>query len=380
VQANCTITDFRPAMVAGRDTGRKWAWTSNVGGGDFFRFFDPAGNRVPHSAMRTIYHRHGPCLTEVTFPGRIGNGIRQSTTVSLGRTDDLVRGVYRLRLDVTQPMKFSRFVIFQIGADTYSYTGERKMAVGNEGGLIKEWDTQWGGNTYRTERMECTGHVPWVSLHEAVPRANQKNGCWANRGIVIRSWKARLGGRGASPWIAERGLTLHRKDTSTLDILPPPGVSRLEPGDFVDATIEHVVVPQFAKDYYGPNAALRAALSKDENTWRMILREARANHRQVQTTRGTLERRYPDVRVRVADGQAAFTLTGGLGYVPVTFTGLKKPAGHTLLVDGQPLDQSVHGNDFWQTDCDPATRTWSRTYNVPATDNQPHAIQLGPAQ
>ncbi len=380
VQADCTITDVRPAMVAGTAGGKKWAWTSNVGGGDFFRFFAPSGDRVPLSAMRTIYHRQGPCLTEVTFAGRIGNGIAQSVTVSLGRTDDLVRGVYRLRMDVTQPMEFSRFVLFQIGADTYSYTGERKMALGNADGLVKEWETHWGGNSYRTERLECTGRVPWVSLHEAVPRENLMNGAWANRGIVIRSWKARLGGKDASPWIAERGLTLHKKDTSTLDILPPPGVSRLEPGDFVEATVEHIVMPQYARDYYGPNEALRAALAKDESTWRLILREACGNDRQVRTTRGTLERRCPDVRVRVTDGQAAFTLTGGLGYVPITFTGLTSPADHTLLLDGEPLDQSVHGNDFWQTDYDPAIRRWSRTYNVPVHDDQPHSIQLSAAQ
>jgi hypothetical protein len=90
------------------------------------------GQRVPHARMRTAYQRYGPCLTEVTYAGRIGDGLEHSATVSLARTDDLVRGVYRLRLDVTRATDFSRFVIFQIGADTYSYTGERKMALGNE--------------------------------------------------------------------------------------------------------------------------------------------------------------------------------------------------------------------------------------------------------
>ena len=167
VQANCTITDVRPAMVRSDGKEERWGWTSNVGGGDFFRLFDPAGNRVAHAAMRTTYHRQGPCLTEVTYAGRIGAGITHATTVSLARTDDIVRGVYRLRLDVNKATDFSRFVIFQIGADTYNSTRERKMALGNESGLVKEWDTQWGGNTYRTAPMECTGRIPWASLHEA---------------------------------------------------------------------------------------------------------------------------------------------------------------------------------------------------------------------
>ncbi len=74
-----------------RSTGKqeRWGWTSNVGGGDFFRVFDPAGKRVAHTAMRTTYHRQGPCLTEVTYAGRIGIGMTHSTTVSLARTDDV---------------------------------------------------------------------------------------------------------------------------------------------------------------------------------------------------------------------------------------------------------------------------------------------------
>jgi hypothetical protein len=356
--------------------GAPWGWTVNVGGGDFFRCFDPAGRRVAPAAVRTTHHRLGPCLTEVAWAGRTGDGLTHTVTASLARSDDLVRGTYRLRLDVTKATEFSRFVLFQTGADTYAYSQERKLAFGNETGVLREWDAQPGGNTYRGEPRECTGRIPWVSLHEAAPSKPEETGAWANRGVIIRAWKARLGGKEAQPWIAERGLTLHRRDTATLDLVPPPGVTRLEPGDFVEATIEFVVVPQAAKDYYGPNAALRAALAKDGNTWRMIHREAVCNDRQVAMQTGRLVRTYPAIAVDVAEDHAEFTLTGGLGYVPVTFNGLTSPTGHGLRIDDQPLNQSVHGNDYWQTDYDPATKTWSRTYNVPVGDVKPRKLRL----
>ena len=73
---------------------------------------------------------------------------------------------------------------------------------------------------------------------------------------------------------------------------------------------------------------------------------------------------------------AEFTLRGGLGYVPLTFTGLASPRGHVLRLDDQPVDQAVHGNDFWQTDYDPAAQRWSRTYNIPIHDDRPHTIQF----
>jgi hypothetical protein len=150
----------------------------------------------------------------------------------------------------------------------------------------------------------------------------------------------------------------------------------LEPGDFVEATIEHIVMPQFAKDYYGPNEALRAALGQWENTWQMIHREAVGNDRRIEIKAGTLERLYPAVRIRTADDRAEFTLTGGLGYVPLTFTGLTSPSGHALYLDGQRVDQSVHGNDFWQTDYDPATQRWEMTFNIP-TGKTPGLLRFG---
>ncbi|MCU0748296.1 MAG: LamG domain-containing protein [Akkermansiaceae bacterium] len=378
-QANCTITDVRPLMVKAKVEDPPWNWTGNVGGGDFLRFFTPAGERVPHSAMRAIHHRPGPCLTEVTYTGKIGDGIRHSTTVSLARTDDIVRGIYQIRMDATKPMDFSRFVVFQAGADTYNSSRERKMAIGNETGLTREWNTKWGGNVYRTAPVECTGRIPWFSLHDGELGANDHNGPPANRGIVIRAWKARLGGKDVSPWMAERGLTRHQTDSSTLDIIPPPGVTRLEPGDFIEATFEHIVMPKLAKHYYGPNAALRDALTKDENTWRMIHREAVGNDYAVTVKAGTLERLHPDLRVRTEKDSAALDLTGGISYVPVTFTGLNCPRSSTLTVDGVLFDQAIHGKDFWQSDYDPLTRTWSKTYNIPIGGKKILCISLAPA-
>ena len=379
-QAQAAILDVRPLMVRSMHADQHWHWTHNVGGGDYFRLFDPDGRRVPHARMRAAYRRHGPCLTEVTYAGRIGDGLEHSATVSIARTDDIVRGVYRLELEVTQPTDFSRFVLFQLGADTYSYTGERKMAVGHERGLEREWETQWGGDTYRSEPQEATGRVPWSSLHEAVPRrGDREHGARANRGLVIRHWHARLGGREAGPWFAERGVRARGVDTATLDLLPPPGLTRLEPGDFVRATLEYLVIPQFADDYYGPNQALQAALQEDENTWRPVYREAVGNDRHVTMIRGTLDALHPAITVQTQNDAAELTLHGGLGFVPITFTGLSLPRGHTLYLDNRPVDQSVHGNDFWQTDYEPRTQRWSRTYNLPAAGDRPRTIRLEPA-
>jgi len=373
---NCSITDVRPLMVTAMN-GKPWGWTDNVGGGDFFRLFDSSGNRMVHRSMDANYRRYGPCLTEVVYSGKIGAGIQHSETVSLTRTDEFVRATYRVRLDVGEPIDFSRFVIFQIGADTYNFSQPGKFALGNESGLVAEWTSHPGGDAYQTEPREAAGKIPWISLHESGPsRPPKRDGAWANRGIVIREWKARLGGKDAPPWIAEYGTTTITHDSSTIDIVSPPGVTRFEKGDFVEATIEYIIMPQFADDYYGPNKALHTALEKDGNTWRMIHREATGNARQVEVKTGTLERGNPDIRLSTKNNAASLVLTGGLGYVPVTITGLTQPSSYKLTVDGIELDQSVHGNDFWQTDFDSVSRCWSQTFNIPITDGNPHQIEF----
>lgn len=376
VQAKAAILDVRPLMVTSMGGGKPFQWTRNVGGGDFFRLFGSDGSIMPHGAMKTAYERYGPCLTEVTYAGRIGTGIDHAETVSLARTDDIVRGTYRIRMDVKEPVAFSRLVLFQIGADTYSYARERKLAVGDATGMVREWPSQWGGDTYRTDPIELPGAGAWASLHEADPADEEKAGGLANRGIVIREWRAVLGGREARPWVAEHGTGARGTGTSTIDIVPPPGLSRLEPGDFVEAVIEHLVIPATLADYYGPNAGLRSALATNQNTWKMVHREAVGNTRRVSMQKGRLERLHPDVRVAAEDGRAEFTISGGLGYAPITVTGLPTHRGGPLMVDGVPCDQSVHGNDFWQTDFDPESGTWSRTVTVPFPEGADHAIRF----
>jgi hypothetical protein len=52
----------------------------------------------------------------------------------------------------------------------------------------------------------------------------------------------------------------------------------------------------------------------------------------------------------------------------VTFRGLEDYRGLRLyrVVEGEirAVDQSVNGDDFWQTDYDAVSGTWSMTYNI----------------
>ena len=371
-QCGGAVLDTRPLMVwaMGDKPRRKWGWTHNVGGADFLVYYDRPGHKQFSSRMRTRTVRRGPVLTESVTAGRSADeAIDLRYTVSLYRTDDITRGLYSFRYDVRKPVTFDRLVLFQCGGDQYSYTGERTLARGSETGLQREWASRWGGDAYKTTPVELPGRVRWFSMHQGVRRVSDQ-GAWANRGLVIRRWRAKLGGRPAAPWAAERGAKVRGRDTSLIDLVPPPSVTRLEAGDFVIGAIEHIVMPQRADDYYGPNANLRKALTRWGDTWRMIHREAVGNDPGLAVSVGTLERTRP-TKIRAKHDRVEFTLGGGLGAVPITLTGLtsyRRPTLEMRTVGGQwkTVDQADHGKDFWQTDYDAATGTWEITYSVPA--------------
>ena len=143
---------------------------------------------------------------------------------------------------------------------------------------------------------------------------------------------------------------------------------KLEPGDFVEAVIEHVIIPQAAEDYYGPNQPLREALEKHGNTWEMVSREALKKEPSVKMHTGSLLYPFPGLWIQTVNGSAKFELTGGTSYIPVVFKGLTSHNSSKLYINDQPLDQNVHGKDFWQADYNPASRTWSLVYNLPPSE------------
>lgn len=364
------IDDVRPLMVTQMGTrDGKWAWTNNVGGGDFLVIEDKSGQRLALTRMRTAYLSQGPNLTRVVYAGETQGGeIEARLEVSTPRTDDINRAYHRLRYIVRKPLEFRRLAFYQVGADNYNDHRFGKMAYGSAAGLAEEWSVTPGGRRYHRTGVALTGEAPWVSLHQGV-NGNPQGGAWAVRGLVVRRWRARLGGKSVTvPYLASYG-TENGPHSANAELGPPPKLARMVPGDFVEADIELVILPMAAADYYGPNADLREALSSWADTWRMVHREARGNDLRVRVTGGRLVRRTP-VEIASRDGRSAnIEITGGLGYVPITFHNLRRPAPFTLTVESggrkTPVDQSVHGGDWYQVTPDASGRTYSVTVNLP---------------
>jgi hypothetical protein len=378
VQRRCFITDVRPLMTLGRDGG-PWSWAENCGGGDFLIWIGADGQYRGFRGTRAAYRAQGPCLTDVGYVEETADGaIGARMDVAVARSDDYLRAFHHVRYDVRRPVRWQRLAFFQMGADFYNDTPSRRVAVGDATGLREEWTPAMGKDVYDRRAVPLTGNAPWVSAHGLERESLRKGAAAASRGLIVRSWKARLGGRSAPvPHVATYATEWHRgRFRTVVELAPPPGVTALQPGDYVETNLEFVVLPADAAAYYGPNEKFREVLAKDADTWRPVHREAAGNALRVHARRGSVQQTYP-LRIRAAaDGTAEFEVSGGVGHVPVTFTGLRDGRPRGLLLNGSPLNQTIHGNDFWQTDYDALTRRWSQTYNLPVNDDKPHVIRF----
>ena len=379
VQRRCAIDDIRPLMTLPAPDAKPYGWAANAGGGDFLAWIDAAGRYQGFRATRTDYRAYGPCLTDVAYVEEtLGGEIACRVNVSIARSDDYLRAFHHLRYDVRQPVKWQRLAFYQLGADYYNDTPARRVAVGNRQGLREEWEPSRAKDVYDRRSVSLAGDAPWISIHGVERGAVNQGSALASRGLILRSWRAVLGGKpcpqpSASFYATEWGKGNFR---TVIELAPPPGLTELQRGDFVEADIELVMFPADAQAYYGPNIAFRETLEKDTDTWRLVQQEAAGNALQVTPIRGKVEKNYPLSMTVDRKDRAVCNLTGGKGYVPVTFSGLSDYRGYELLVDGHPLNQAIHGNDFWQTDYDPAHRQWRLTYNLLRGGQPPSRVEL----
>lgn len=373
VQRRCFITDVRPLMTLPREPDAKpWGWAGNCGGGDFLLWMDEQGRYQPMKGTRTTVRSHGPCLTDVRYEEESRGGeISLRIDVSLPAANDHLRTMFRLRYEVKKNMRWQRLAFFQLGADYYNETPARGIATGDQNGMREEWTSANKSGGYDRVAMPLTGEQPWLSIHGVKAVDLRPGRTAASRGLIVRSWRAVLGGKTVGPhlstYCSEWGKGNHR---TALELSPPPGVRELLPGDFVEAELDLVVFPAEASAYYGPDQAFAAMLQNDANTWRPVQREAQRRDFTAKVVKG--ERIMGDVLTIAVDArqQARVELSGGLGHIPVRFVGLTSSDHFRLKVKDQEVSD-------WQTDWIAESKTWRITANI-AADAAPVVVLLEP--
>ncbi len=371
VMRRALLTDFRPLYQRGFARDDRWSWPGNVGGGDTMVRFDPQQRYVPFKRNVTRYASHGPNLAHLVYEEESADdAVRSRVEVLLPRTDDQVRVYLKIRYDIRRRVEFSRLALFQLGSDYYNEPAAPLVAWGSADGLAAEERPKPEPGARLLPAWEARGEAPWISLHGEARADGERNG-QSSRGLVVREWRAVIGGQPVpAPFFAALGSRGSRARLAA-EIVPPPDVTALAPGDRIEMLIELLALPLTAERYYGPDTELRTALAANANTWRMVHREAAGNRPVLVLADGSEARGWP-LTVPVGEArEAGFTLRGGLGWIPVRLSGLNRPdaaelfrtnrTGRTRVVQGYAT------RAFWQSDYDTATGQWSITYNLPAT-------------
>lgn len=366
------ITDVRCLFIRNGKSGEEWNWSDGGWGGDWLGLFNAKGEKLAFRDLKTAYLAHGPCLTDVRHHGAYGSGreVDLEATVHTLRTDDYARTFNRLRYIFNQETPVRDAFFFKVGGGWYTTP---KVAYGNRDGLLAEQEvpqTMKAGESLK-EPFLLEGKGPWWVAYPGAFTGDDRDWGTGSRALIIREYRASFGGKVfESPSIAlpvnTRTVLRDRTDINLL-LVPPAGVTNFMPGDVVEMDVEWITLPREADDYYGPNEAFRKHLQENPRSWKTVHREAIGNDLVLEVEGGKVQHRYPII-ISVEKPEVKVKVTGGVGYVPIRFDGLAA-IGYSLYevtAEGEKkLDQSRHGNDFWQTDYDAAGKTYRLSFNLP---------------
>jgi hypothetical protein len=386
--ARSQVDDVRPFLV---DSAGEWTWTGNVGGASFL-VYEPAEGYSSFAShqlgrMRTHYEYTGPNLTNVVYAGVSRDGkIEATISTQLGRTDDMVRAYYHLEYTFLEDVTYDRLALFQVAADRYGDNGFTRFAYGDETGVTYDEeisDHETTGYASDSDRgIELTGDAPWVMLYASDLDSGTLPENGANIGYIVRSYEANIGGVETTTPHINITQTYNTYSQMAFELGVPYDASDpvIPEGSTVSATVEYLVPPAEKDVYYGESDYLTDLDDECFENTDMFMLLADENQLEVTATVGELARTYP-VELDASAGETAvqFTLTGGLGYVPITIHGLARPDGWVFeqeQSDGswEEIDQEVEGNDYWQAYYDAASDGYDLIFNLPNRETNEYRL------
>jgi len=246
------ITDIRPKLFDG-------SWKENIGGGDYIILFGADGTLQYLKSLDPQLLSSGPCFSEARYSAiTLDESITSSVTISGSRTDDLVRVFMDVRLDVLGDIEFSRLAFFQMSAEVYSYGASfQRFAWGGSGTqttyMPRDCSAGSGSQMRSAESLYAAdGGVPfreamngsapwWVAFENNTLEATSDSMYFGDRGLVIRSFEARLGGQ-------EQASPSFSVLCDKIELGTPAGLSQLAAGDYVTMSLELLVLPR-AQEY-----------------------------------------------------------------------------------------------------------------------------------
>ncbi len=380
------IDDIRPLNVD--SMGGKYGWTSCNGGGNFLYYnVNYNASMMMFQQVRTQFKKQGPNLTEVIYTGVTRDGkVKFEITANLPRTDDMARVYHTFKYTFLEDVTFDRMAFYQFGADDYNDNVWMTMAVGNDGGpasftidgetfsgefALPLSDTErYYGSEDVMQRIDIEGEGLWFAYMGA-QRQEHKSGPDSNRALNVISYNAVLNGETyTKPSFNIRCTTNYNIQCNLIELCPPAAVGNtIEKGSTVEGVVEYLNLPVSKEAYYGPSEVMQSIPEEYFNTYRAAYYYVLGGKYTTEASIGEITKAVP-ITVKTVEGDVAaqITITGGISYVPITFTNVPSYSGYRLeKKEGEQwvmVDQSYNGNDYWQAWYDSDTATYELTFNV----------------
>ena len=377
------ITDVRGLMM-GSEPAQKWNWTHCAWGGDWIRVY-ASNKRLYVNNMKVAYLAHGPCLTHVRFHGYYGDGaIEFQVGIRTLRTDDYCRTFFQFDYQVLKDISLENGYLHSMLQRCFHTP---TVAHGNWGGLSEERPIPDGleANEVYVENQSFTGAAPfWIAFPDSTQFPPNEEGKKqmpdGTKNLIIQAFEANVGGtcykepafslvNEKSNWTRQQG----ESPSLMANLELPNGIKDLQAGDSIKMETEWTTHSREARDYNGPNSNYKEFLSLNPNSWKIPFREAQLNGSlltvRVDEEGGDLVHKYPiTVNVTNEEGVKLY-IDGGVGGMPMEFCGLmhtdyrlyqaNKETGEDTMLD----QSSDVGNDYWQTDYNFSTSTYTMTFN-----------------
>jgi hypothetical protein len=255
-------------------------------------------------------------------------------TWSLPMSGDVARTYLKVRCQFLEDTPFSRFSILQMGADRYNPTDSKTGAFGNSEKRLfeKTFQPRRNPGSYISEPIPLAGNDPWVSLYGDTPDLSQRIG-QAQRVFVVREWKAVIDGRPVTnPSAAFFNSNLYKEDSYHAELIPPAGTKQFKAGDFIEMTVEFILLPLTREAYLGDDPVVSSLLESIPNQWKIAQAVATGNKPRI-TAGDALIAEGPLPVVEFAKLEQELTLKGTSALVPLTITGV--PSAGSFILSGE---------------------------------------------
>lgn len=360
------INDVRPFLVTGPTGGNnQFNWSGNVGGADFLNYREKFDEKIIN--QRVCYKSQGPNVTDVLYSGVTSdNKIKTNININLGRTDDIVRNIYTIEYTFLEDVNYSRLSLFKMGADNYNDNKFNNYCYGDETGLIaSDKDCMMADVGYLGDPIDAKNDNFFFGVYNSSDVDE-----YGDPMMCVREFDAKINGKTYDKPAYQLFGTTDGVSQVSCEITVPTAAGKLiKRGSKISMTLEYEILPNNLNTYYGMADYILASNTL-MGTGEAMYQQAYAGEVTAKASKGTVVANKP-VIIECENDEAEFTITGGLGYVPLLINNVNDYKGYVLeqKIDGNwvKIDQSVIGNDYYQVVYNAKTDKYQFVYNVKTT-------------